>query len=446
MKKFIVCFLVLLNLAPVFLFGCKSNAKILDCKINCELFSDKIKGSVQYQINCKKGQNLFFALYPNAFYKRENALMASCVKINGKEVLANTFGDNALFMQVQNLNESGVITVGMDFECVIESDGSRLCYSEEIYNCAYFYPVYLGSEKPDFTYCDYGGLPCVGFFNFDVRLTLPSNMSVACGGECVGVSTFEDKNGYRYDFKKALSFAFFASSKFNIVSKMWGYKRVNYYYCDDKHPENTLAFALDCLNFLNDNIGEYPYDVLSIVGMEINKYSVVQAGLLVVNSNQSSNAFLRSLSSAICKQYFSLAVDVGEYYNPYMGDGLSEFLTVEYLQGINLTTKEKHERYCQALIEQTKIMLGKEKLTLKKGLNYNLGEFNNKAEYFAVARYGGYLLFYCLDKECEPIVKVLNRFYKEYQFRSANASDFINCFKDKKMKAKKLLDEFLYVN
>ncbi len=448
MKK-IICFALCFCLLCV--TACKKNSnkkQISNCELIIEYFDDKISGRVNYEYIMPK-QNLnkiIFNLYPRVFEGYEGCFNIKEVIINQNLCKWEYKGEKEQFLDIvlpESVKNKVKADIAIEFECSLKECNQRLGIAKEVINLAFFYPIPCIFENGEYLLQPYVGIGdpfCCEFYNFDIYLTLPSTFTVASGASTKSIEILGSKSTYFLTLKNATNFACSLSENFHIVSKKWGNKRVNYYYCFDNTPEKTLDLIINALDYFNKKIGDYAYENFSIVvsdymlnGMEYSAFGVIKSGLNEQN-------FLRTLVHEIAHQWFGSALSVNQYQSAYFNEGLAEYLTTFYLADIKEEDFNKRIRYSKTLLKSFITEQYKNDKNYKPVLKKTLNEFSSQKEYQILIYEKGFLLFNHLNgKVGGNLIKYLSAFYKNNLFKVINEDDFIRVFKGK---SKKIKEEF----
>ncbi|MCQ2529537.1 MAG: M1 family metallopeptidase [Saccharofermentans sp.] len=168
------------------------------------------------------------------------------------------------------------MTLSYDFEVTLPVVNDRYGLDEDngIYNVTNFYPIlgyYHDGEWSEEPYFPDGECFVSEISDYDVTLTLPSDMVVAS----TGVITDEQVNG---DIKVVTmeapcvrDFVFCASSNFNVIEQDCNGVNVRFIYT--KNFEDSISQLSTCtfdsidytFDFAEDNLGMYPYEELDVV-------------------------------------------------------------------------------------------------------------------------------------------------------------------------------------
>ena len=450
MKKFL-CVLCSVLLLVLLCSSCENtdNRPIDRYFLEIEYQNGQVFGSMEYNFTLKSNnQEVLFWLYPNGVNAEGCAIEVNKVCFKGAPC-EYTLTDRGEYLKVLLPSECKAgerLTLNIDFLTQLANAPSRLGVAKEVVNLACFYPLacVFNGEYVKQPYSEIGDPFYSDFCDMRVNLTLPSIMSVACGFRPIGIENMGEKTTYCYEMSNVKNFCCALSDKYNIVSSKWNNTQVNYYYYNDENPEEKLQIVTDCLGFLSENIGQYPYLVLTIAQSPYEFGGMEYSAFCVVGESKSANDYIYALIHEVCHQYFPISFLFNEYVSAYLDEGITEFLTQSYLEKQNFGSKKAHAEYSLTLISafnRAQSKLGnKVDGVMKKALN----SFSSKEEYVTTAYYKGYLLFYKIEQTTGDIFPYLKRVFNKYKFKELNEELFISCFGNYKKQVQKIFEENVY--
>ena len=447
MKKIICVFCLITFLVGAFFFcSCADNRPIERYLLQISYQNGVVDGVLEYTFRVKDDNKILFNLYPNQM-KNGSSLTVNSVFLEEKPCSFELIEDEA-YLQVALPDECSddEVMLSIDFSTVVAPSLSRLGKNDVTVNLAYFYPiacVYEGGYVKQ-KYVQFGDSFFSDFCDVEVRLTVPSVMSVACGFQPIEINVMGEKTEYRYQQNKTKAFNCSFSERYNIVSKKQNGRQVNYFYYNDNSPEERLQEIIDCLNFLRENIGEYPYPILTVAQSPYESAGMEYSAFCVVGECEKDDDYNYSIIHEVCHQYFPMSFLLNEYECGYFDEGLTEFLTNSYFEREKKGIKKAHAQYAGTLISaynRAQNRLGNKYDGIMKK---RLDAFSSKDEYVVTAYYKGYQLFYLIEKECGNILPYLKRVFNEYQFERLTEEVFISCFGAYKKTVQKIFDENVF--
>lgn len=242
----------------------------------------------------------------------------------------------------QPLAPGGRILLSTPFHVQLPQNFSRGGYVGQSFQVTQWYPkpaVYDRKGWHAMPYLDQGEFYSE-FGDFDVRITLPGSYVVAATGDLQS----EEKNAagktLRYTQPNVHDFAWFANKDFIVkqdtvrlpsgkVVKAYSY----YTQSEAGTWANSVQFIKDALRFRSTELGEYPYNVASVVqgpagmagGME---YPTIT--LLRGMSTEKELDFI--IEHELGHNWFYGILASNERLHPWMDEGMNTFYDVRYLK------------------------------------------------------------------------------------------------------------------
>lgn len=443
MKKigFISLFLAFLCALPCF-YGCKKSGGgqnergkyLLEVKYD----DGEISGSVTYTFyeNVSDGsvKQTAFNLYPNAARGKAEGMTVKSVEVNGQTASFEYSGDKDEFLLIRSKN--GFISgdkIKIEFCTQVPYSEERLGKTQKTVNAAYFYPQKCVFENGRYLmrpYSPFGDPFFCDFDDYTVRLTVPSVMTVACGFKTTGVVADGPLTEYDYVLNGARSFAFSLGEQYEIVTKKWGNRSINYYYYDEDEPIKTLEFVCGALNFYEEKAGEYPFETLSFAKSPYSSGGMEYSAFFVVGETPDLRDYLYAAAHEAAHQWFPMCVGTDEYECAYFDEGLAEFLTAEYIassdgvygKSLKNTARERYSSY--------KKNYEAFKKPYKKTIKFPLNEYVSLYEYVCCAYCGGASMFFdlCDGAGKNNFYSALKMFYKKNLFSNVSDDRFVKSF------------------
>ncbi len=165
------------------------------------------------------------------------------------------------------------ITLNTPFRVKLPEMTSRSGYTGSFYSLTQWYPkfaVYQGGEWQSMSYLEQGEF-FSDFADYQVKVTLPSVYGFAATGyQYKPVDTTESKITYEVNQSEIHDFAWFASRKFIVKQKeitLKSGKKVTLqaYVHNEAIADDILHYASETVQYMSENVGEYPYDVCTVV-------------------------------------------------------------------------------------------------------------------------------------------------------------------------------------
>ena len=437
-----VLFFILFLSAFFSAFGCKNQNDVggatgfYDMQIEYE--NEKITGSLTYTFykNAKElGENrVCFNLYASAAFKKDAGTSVNCVKLNDANAEFELSGDNDEFLCA--FTPSGIKAddkIYIEFETILSHTDKRLGITEKCVNAAYFYPVkcvYSGGEYCMRPYSAFGDPFFTDFANYSVSLTLPSVMTVACGFYPSGMQNEKDKTKYNYSAECVKNFTFSFSENYEIITKKWGNKSINYYYYDEETPEKTLDLVIKALDYFQNKIGEYRYNTLAFAKSPYSSGGMEYSAFFVLGESNDEKAYSYAAVHETAHQWFPMVAGTDEYYAAYFDEGLAEFLTARFFIETDSVYGKELEKSNKILYENYKKNYAALNKPFKQKIKNPLDSYSSLYEYVSCSYYGGATLFLKIFEAADEkeFFNSLNKFYNSCAMKNSDEYCFINSF------------------
>ena len=265
------------------------------------------------------------------------------VKVNGQSVAYVIEGQDLdiLSVPVSELFPNDKVTIEMTYQIRLANVAHRLGYTDNTVNLGNFYPVLARIENGAYSctpYYNIGDPYVTDVANYNVSLTLPDNYLVASSGKLVEATQSDGRATYSYKATAIRDFAMVLSSKFKKLSQTVDGVQLNYYYYNDANAETSIATAAGMLQYLNKNVGKYPYAEYTVAETDFCYGGMEYGGLVMVTSG--SQAYQEAIAHETAHQWFYGLVGNDQINNAWMDEGLAEFLTYAYLNESGATPLE----------------------------------------------------------------------------------------------------------
>ena len=376
--------------------------------------------------------NVYIArAYPNGMSYGD--ISFDSVKVDGTAVAYTIEGQDMDILSVPLASElfpDQKVTVEMTYEVTLANICHRLGYTANSVNLGNFYPILCHVDNGSYSATPYYnvGDPFVSdVANYTVTLTLPESYIVASTGNLQEASSQNGAATYKYTANAVRDFAFVLSQTFKKLTTTVGNTQINYYYFADADAETSLATASGMLEYLNSNVGDYPYAQYSVVetdfcygGMEYPCLSMVTSG---------SNSYQEAIAHETAHQWFYGLVGNDQINNAWMDEGLSEFLTYLFLDTSGGTSLNRNMLGCiqtyTAYVDVLSNYYGDVDRSMRA-----VHEYKNDSEYVIFTYVKGSLMFNSVYEAmgASRFWKALSSYYNEGQFTVATPGLLIDCF------------------
>ena len=369
--------------------------------------------------------------YPNGMSYGD--ITFDSVKVDGSAVAYTVEGQDMDILSVPLASElfpNQSVTVEMTYEVTLANICHRLGYTDNAVNLGNFYPVLCHIDNGAYSatpYYNVGDPFVTDVANYSVSLTLPDSYIVASTGNIVEVSSLNGLSTYKYTANAVRDYALVLSQNFKKLTATTGDTQVNYYYFADTDAETSLATAVGMMEYLNKNVGSYPYEQYSVVetdfcygGMEYPCLSMVTSG---------SNSYQEAIAHETAHQWFYGLVGNDQICNAWMDEGLSEYLTYLYMDATGVTSLSKSILGCYQTYTSYVDVLNNYYGDVDRSMRA-VHEYKSDSEYVIFTYVKGSLLFNSVYEAmgATKFWKALSSYYDEGQFTIAEPSMMINCF------------------
>lgn len=181
-------------------------------------------------------------------------------------------------------------------------------------------------------YAEYG--------NYDVSITVPEGFIVAATGnfEEVIKDNIEVVNTYRYKQDMVPDFAWFVSRDYEVRKdsvQLPSGKQVKVFTYSFPESANTwkdaIGYTKDAIRFRSSAIGEYPYDVVSVVqGLDNFEGGMEYPTITLISGNMSGRMLDFIIEHEIGHNWFQSALGSNEREHPWMDEGMNTYFDYQY--------------------------------------------------------------------------------------------------------------------
>lgn len=407
----------------------------VDCKLSAEYDGEKIIGSVSYANYGDYLLNgaLTFNLYPNKMNETESAIEILSVRKNDEIYNFEKTSSTEKYFIIDDA--SGEITI--DFQTRVDKGTERLSSFFNGANISYFFPhivpILSSGERALYDYTLFGDPFYDAFCNFECEVTVPSTMAIACGAMPIGCDVKGEKTTYKYELNNAKTFAFCLNLNYEVISKKWSNKCVNYYYCEDETPRKTFETIISALDFLSANVGELLYDNLVIAQTELNCGGMEYPALCMVGKTDNRSEYLYAVVHEIAHQYFPVTVDLNQYENAFFDEGFAEYAAMKFFEEYDYDFFSERLFLINASVNAFKRAIDSGKTNFKSDARRNLCDFSCEYEYITAAYRKGFSAFYQVEKQIgeKTFFTAVSNFLKNNSFQNADLQDFYASFSRK---------------
>lgn len=468
MKKFLI---VLLSFVSIFAFsGCKQkedlnsvSKNLTEYEISINLNTEKMQANANQNVNFVNNtnsilKNLKLHLYPQNFKRGATNTVVSSTKLNDAypngmsyaefEVTRLTVEDkdSSIIYECDysdilsiNLNESLMpnenVEFSIDFSFTLPNCCHRFGFGESTINLANFYPIVCVYENGEFNTSPYNanGDPFYSdIANYSVNITTDNQYIVAGTGEKTKENLENNKTKTSFNAKAVRDFALVLSNKFEIISSTVNNTKIEYYYFNDTHAEDSLKTGVDAIKTFNKLFGNYPYKTFSIVKTDFVHGGMEYPNLIMISSNiENKDDYLNVIIHETAHQWWYGMVGNDEYKFPWLDEAITEYSTILFYdnnEGYNLNHKDMvnscKENY-SLFVSVYEEVLGKIDTSMRA-----VNEYETEPEYTYCTYVKGVLMYdslYNLIGE-NKFIKSLNEYFETYKFKNTTPENLISCF------------------
>ena len=357
------------------------------------------------------------------------------VLLKDEKIPFETYGENNEFLKIS----TGTIPIGkeveveIDFTTQIPKSILRLGETEDQINLADFFPVACKVERGDFKEISYSTMGDPYFSNdcdYFVSLTLPSTFTVASSGFPTQTNCEGNFTTYEYELLSGRDFVFSLSQNYNVFSKNENGVTVNYY-TTEKSGDSQLALILDCVKFFTNTLGKIPYKSLSVVKSKYYYSGMEYSGLCMVSDELNEEESKLAIIHEVAHQWFFGGVGSNQIEEPYIDEGLCEYLTYLYLSESEGESKASEmistaKSAYKSFFSIENLLSGK----LETKMNKSIYDYKSEYEYVNLAYNKSLIAFYEYHKAVGKKVAIskLKKLYSKYKGSTIGYNELVQIF------------------
>ncbi len=324
------------------------------------------------------------------------------------------------------------VEISFVFEVKLANAHHRLGWGENTINCANFFPILCVVDKNG-TFKQNGysqiGDPFVSeVANFEVTLNVPSNFVIASTGSLVSKESQNDRTIWGFSAIAVRDFAFVASKNFQVLSHQ-NEKGVvlEYYYFEDDNAERSFEVLKNSFELYCDKIAPYPYATLKVAqadfcfgGMEYPQLATVSATI---------QSYHEAIAHEIAHQWFYALVGNDQIDEPFLDEGLAEFLMLYYIdKDMGVPLNENVAKYRKNFAVYSNVLtnyLGNFDTSMR-----SIEQFENEQDYVCCTYVKGALMFNALFENLgeDLFFRCLKNYFDNFKLEIATLDDMIACF------------------
>lgn len=355
------------------------------------------------------------------------------VKVGGTAVAFTVEGEDCDILSVPiagGLFPDKSAELELTYEVQLANVHHRLGYNDNTVNLGNWYPMLCHVDNGCYTESPYYnvGDPFVSdVANYNVSITFPEGYVVASTGELAEATNNNGSVTYNYKAQAVRDFALVASKNFTKIARTVGNTQVNYFYYADNDAETSLDTACGMLEFLNKNVGEYPYAQYSVVETEFCYGGMEYPNLVMVTSG--STSYQEAVAHETAHQWFYGIVGNDQINDAWMDEGLSEYLTYLYMDSTDAMPLSRNVLGCTQTYVTYVDVLNRFYTDVDRTMR-SVNQYKSDNEYVIFTYVKGSLMFNAMYEMvgANRFWKSLSDYFDEAQFTVAPASQLIGCF------------------
>lgn len=443
-------------------FSKNKNEYNLNVNIDCQNKTIDIKQEVVYK-NQTEGvslKSICFHIFPKAFSEgvlnkpvstvNENKaypngisfgeVEITTVKVNNEEAVCEYLNADKDILEVklsEELLPKEKTNIYFEYTLKLPNINHRYGYGENTINLGNFYLIACVYDEGEGFFNNsyhYNGDPFYSdIANYNVTVCYDENYILASSGVKTNESKENGKKTTNIEAKAVRDFALILSEKFNVLTETIGNTTVNYYYYNDKTPQQSLKASVDSVKTFNNLYSEYPYKELNVCESNF-VYGGMEFPNLVFISDSIDNYedYIYTIVHEIAHQWWYGVVGNNEYKYGFLDEGLTEYSTYLFYDEnpeYNMDTREMIKNTTNSyllFIDVYEEVFTKVDTSMLRSLN----EYNTEPEYIYMA-YVKSVLMYDNLKEIigkDKFIKSLKYYYNQNKGLNAEPSDLIYAF------------------
>lgn len=380
-------------------------------------------------------EELVFYVIPNALTEENkpdevggaNELDIESVQVDGENVPYSLENDTLALELEEPLEKGEEVEADIAYTFSLPEDGFRFTQSDEGYFLGQFYPM-LATYRDGWNKEDYnptGESYHTDFSDFTVNYEIPDGYTVFSSDES---ENDEEATSGEFSMENIKEFymAVLKTDAIDVHQEDHDGTEVRLITePDDENAENSLDIAVDSLDFFEKHIGEYPHNQLDVIVTETDEGGMEYPGIVTVMDNP--EGMKEVIPHELGHQWFYGMVSNDAYYDPWVDEGITQFLTTIYLANREMTfDKEELLTFIGGQIYE-----GRKKDTILPA-NHSLDTYDkgdNQMLYslsvYSQPTYELYSLFAKHDGE-EEALEFLHDYFEEYQYEQVDSEELLN--------------------
>lgn len=408
----------------------------LDTKEHVLNFSE----TVTYQNKNKVSlSELYLHIYGNAYQVYDNTKGIKVLAVNNlsKDKLNYEVLDHDQLLKIipeKPLEPGEIIKFQISCKFLIPDLVERFGYYQTQYCFSFFNPQMAVYD--DFGW-DLSPMSLVGdgryhdMSDFFMKITVPKDYVVACGGVELKKDVKEETVAYTFENNNARDICMAISDQYEIVEDELGDIKIYSYFeknvVSQEHKDSTIQQIKDSLDCYETVFGDYPYETfrMAMITQKPNiNVAMEYSGLIYMPReaflDNKTESYEEILSHEIAHQWFYGIIGNNETTEAWLDEGLSTFAVGVYLEKVK--GKSQAEDYA---------IQGKYLKLDKVPINKEITEYQNNAYYMACYYKAQYFLYELRKRMGEEVFFLAMRdYYDTYAYKQATTEGFIKIMKN----------------
>ncbi|MCH5583893.1 M1 family metallopeptidase [Shimazuella sp. AN120528] len=379
---------------------------------------------------------VYFRLYPNVFQdwkynkeakpSKEGHIAISHVKVDGVKQSA-TINDTVMKVRLPKpLQKGRSAKIELDYKLYLPHGGTRLNKYKNTAFLAQWYPMLAVKDKDGWhtePYTTTGDPFYSTMSDFDVTFHVPKGYQVISTAKDIH-QTKENVHLQQYNVR---DFVAVLTKDYQVLSRESGTTRVNLWYTNTTKDvsEPLLNAAVDGLRFYGNRFGHYPYQEVDVVlgetgyGIAGMEYPGLVTSLPKVPTSNGISPAVNVVVHELAHQWWYGVVGNNQAKEPWLDEGLTTFSEFLYMQK---RMKQDDAPWLKRVAIKT------DEIHRSAGITSAQRLYDYPDELYGIMVYlrPAAMMFALMDEIGEKkVMKILNTYYHQYQFKIATTSDFL---------------------
>jgi len=421
-----------------------------------------ITGSVSIDITAIESLDSFeFQLFPNVYSSKSSAYLQSGTGLKDYLERTGKWGSMEIdSILIAGKNETnyfdveytmgrvlpkprrniGGNKVDIFFKTYLPERGDRLSYMVNDYLLDGWFPSPAVFDSGKWRQPVYGPQSeLVGdFYYYDIKFTFPNNNKVAASALPVDSTVNDTTTVYHYKFGPAHDFALALSPDFQIDSFNVNSATILVYYRDfeQKIIDRLKYTARQTFEYMEKNVGSYPYSHFSIALMDIPYMGGVEfPGMTVISSPRGGMMLTRYFESLIIHelvhQWFYGVIGSDQIEDPWLDESIANLFVLRIMGNCWGKSDNLFDLGGFQMTERDQLRTGSLLLRGPYPLDISANGFPDDGEYFKMIYSRGALLAETIENIMGDSLSGIfwKSYFEKFQFGRPATSDFVEHIK-----------------